>query len=552
MTKLRVHILIGLMALALVSIIILQLVWMNNAMKVRNELFDRSVKEALIETSRNMETMTDVFWLRQRDIVDQSIKHRPFYHQILPPPARFYNKNNKTISDSVAPGSKNMKPVIKNFQNNVWISTNGDTLNTGKNIRIEIVEMDSMISTMEKKIDRDITLMYTNTANEIEIDSMAYHKIGELQNRIVKRADRLKNTAGKLIVESWIMNHDHQPDTSIVNHFLKSELLKRDIPIPFEFGVFYNQNNLIKTSNADSLFLATTQYQTKLYPGSIIDRNEQLSIYFPGRKLFVFKTLVGPALLSLLLSAFIMGIFGLSIFYILNQKKISEMKSDFINNMTHEFKTPLATISVAADSIINRKVITNEEKVKHFVQVIKKENIRMNQQVETILQIARLDKKDFEFNFRVVDIHELLDMAVQAISLQVESRKGTVTVIKEALNTSVTTDPAHTLNLLNNLLDNANKYSPETPAIEIYTRNSERGVWISVTDNGIGMSKQVQQKIFEKFYRETSGNIHNVKGFGLGLSYAKAVVDANKGEIKVTSEPGKGSTFSVFVPFTMG
>ena len=227
------------------------------------------------------------------------------------------------------------------------------------------------------------------------------------------------------------------------------------------------------------------------------------------------------------------------------------MKSDFINNMTHEFKTPLATISVAADTILNPKIIAEPEQISHFTGIIKKENQRMNQQVETILQIARLDKKEFEFKFQIVDIHELIDKAVQGMILQVENRNGTITVEKLAANPMVTTDPAHTLNMLNNLLDNANKYSEKPPEIEVKTYNSERGVRVLVSDNGIGMSKQVQHKIFERFYREATGNVHNVKGFGLGLSYVKAVIDANKGEITVTSEPGKGTTFEVFLPYVL-
>ena len=538
------------MAVALAGIIVLQLVWMKNAMDVRNELFDRSVKEALIETSRNMETMSDVIWLRQRDIVDPALNRLPFYRH--PAPAvRFNGQAFKTQTDTLSFVPKTKSPVKRTIENNVWVTTSKDTIHTGKNIRVEIVEMDSVISHMEQKIDHDITLMYDYSVDAMQSDSILQLHKSDLQHKFITRAERLKNVAGRMVVESWIMDQDPKPDTASVAHFLKDELQKRDIPIPFEMGVFYADSNLIKTDKADSLTLTNTRYQTKLFPRSIIDRNEQLAIYFPGRRVFLFKTMIGPALLSLLLSAFVMGIFGLSIFYIINQKKISEMKSDFINNMTHEFKTPLATISVAADSIINRKVIANEEQVKHFIQVIKKENLRMNQQVETILQIARLDKKDFEFNFKVVDIHELIDKAVQGILLQVESRGGKIKVKKEAMNTAVTTDPAHTLNLLNNLLDNANKYSPDKPVIEVKTRNAERGVWISVSDKGIGMNKQVQTKIFEKFYRETSGNIHNVKGFGLGLSYAKAVIDANKGEIKVISEPGKGSTFEVFIPFTM-
>ncbi len=225
------------------------------------------------------------------------------------------------------------------------------------------------------------------------------------------------------------------------------------------------------------------------------------------------------------------------------------MKSDFINNMTHEFKTPIATISVAADSITNQKIIENPERIRYFVGMIKKENTRMNRQVEDILTIARLDKKDFEFKWEAVNLHEVIEAAIQSIVLQVEKKGGIIISDFSAINPVATSDSCHFANLIYNLLDNANKYSDKVPEIKISTRNSDNGVLIQLEDNGIGMTKAVQSRIFERFYRQTSGNIHNVKGFGLGLSYVKAVLEANRGSITVQSEPGKGSRFDVFIPF---
>jgi len=225
------------------------------------------------------------------------------------------------------------------------------------------------------------------------------------------------------------------------------------------------------------------------------------------------------------------------------------MKSDFINNMTHEFKTPIATISVATDSILNEKVVNNPEKIRYFAGMIKKENNRMNRQVEDILTISRLDQKDFEFKWEAVDVHELIKDAVLGISLQVEKREGNIKHELNAANPVIVTDKIHGTNVIFNLLDNAIKYSVNPPEIKITSSNNSRGVLIAVEDNGIGMTKAVQSKIFERFYRQTSGNIHNVKGFGLGLNYVKAVLEANRGTISVQSEPGKGSRFEVFLPF---
>ncbi len=331
---------------------------------------------------------------------------------------------------------------------------------------------------------------------------------------------------------------------------LTEELKNKDIPIDFEFGINNNSKWNFPGEITDSVKLVNTPYMVNLYPNDIFQKNLKLALFFPGRDSFVYRSLNWLLAASFLFSLFILITFSLSIFYMLRQKKISEMKSDFINNMTHEFKTPIATISVASDSIVNEKVLSNPEKIKYFAGMIKKENTRMNRQVEDILTIARLDKKDFEFNWEAVDVHELINDAIQGIILQVEKRGGKVDKRLEAVNPMVTTDKMHCTNVVYNLLDNAIKYSVGAPEITVSTQNQKNGVLIQVTDRGIGMTKAVQGKIFERFYRQASGNIHNVKGFGLGLSYVKAVVEANRGTISVSSEPGKGSKFELFLPFT--
>jgi two-component system phosphate regulon sensor histidine kinase PhoR len=252
---------------------------------------------------------------------------------------------------------------------------------------------------------------------------------------------------------------------------------------------------------------------------------------------------------SLLFSIIILATFALSLFFIIRQKKISEMKSDFLNNMTHEFKTPIATISLAADTITNPKVISDEKSIRHFIGMIKKENSRMNKKVETILQIASLDKKEISFSFEQVSLHSVIERAADTIEIQVHQKNGKIKLNLNAEEPVIYGDKEHLINLVNNLLDNALKYSPENPDITVETRNNGRGVILSVEDRGIGMSKSVQSKIFERFYRQSSGNVHDVKGFGLGLNYVRAIIEAHKGNVTVTSEPGKGSRFDIFLPF---
>jgi two-component system phosphate regulon sensor histidine kinase PhoR len=287
----------------------------------------------------------------------------------------------------------------------------------------------------------------------------------------------------------------------------------------------------------------------RLFPDNIIRRDLILSVVFPERTNYVLGSMAWLLGGSFLFSLIILATFAMSLFFIINQKKVSEMKSDFINNMTHEFKTPIATISLAADTITNSKVISDESSVRHFISMIKKENSRMNKKVETILQIASLDKKEIDFNFEYISLHNIIEHSVETIDIIMQQRNGKVGLNLNAEMPFIYGDSEHLTNLVNNLLDNAIKYSEGAPEITIDTRNTDGGILMSVEDKGIGMTKSVQSRVFERFYRQTSGNVHDVKGFGLGLNYSRAIVDAHKGDITVHSEHGKGSRFDVFLPF---
>lgn len=275
----------------------------------------------------------------------------------------------------------------------------------------------------------------------------------------------------------------------------------------------------------------------------------ELRIFFPNKNAIILRSLGKTLLATLFFAGIILVCFAYTLYIIFTQKKLSEMKTDFINNMTHEFKTPIATISLASDSLHNPAVLKSEEKILRFSRIIKQENIRMHKQVEKVLQMALLDKKDFNLKWSSVNLHELILAAIENISLQVETREGSVKGYLNASEPVVKGDQTHLSNIIHNLLDNANKYSPQKPHITVFTRNVDKGVEIIVKDEGIGMSRDARKFIFDKFYRVPTGNIHNVKGFGLGLTYVKTMVEAHKGKIDVRSEPGKGSSFILFFPF---
>ena len=234
----------------------------------------------------------------------------------------------------------------------------------------------------------------------------------------------------------------------------------------------------------------------------------------------------------------------------LRQKKLGEIKNDFINNMTHEFKTPIATISLAVDAMRNEKVIQDREKMGYFSGIIKEENQRMNRQVETILKASQLEKQEVELNLQLLHVHDVIKEVVENFTLQLEEKNGRAELVLNAVNDQVMADEVHFSNMINNLIDNAVKYSKDNAPLllKISTQSNEKNIIIKVEDNGIGMNKETVKKVFERFYRAHTGNLHNVKGFGLGLSYVKTIVQAQGGEVKVESVLGKGSVFTINLP----
>ncbi len=277
---------------------------------------------------------------------------------------------------------------------------------------------------------------------------------------------------------------------------------------------------------------------------------EQLIVIIPNYEDQVWASLRWIIIVAAIFMMIIIAAFYVTVRSLLNQKKLSEIKSDFINNMTHEFKTPLATISLAVDAIRNEKVRNNPEKMDYFSGIIKEENVRMNKHVETILQAALMEKQELELRREETHLHEMLDQVLENYQLQLQNKNGHVTKLYNAKNDLAAVDPVHFSNLLSNLVDNAIKYSKETIELKISTHSTNKQLIIRIEDNGIGMSKETVKRVFEKFYRAHTGNLHNVKGFGLGMSYVKTVIDAHKGKIRVESTVGKGSIFTIEIPLT--
>jgi two-component system phosphate regulon sensor histidine kinase PhoR len=273
-----------------------------------------------------------------------------------------------------------------------------------------------------------------------------------------------------------------------------------------------------------------------------------MTVIVPNVKKVVLSDMRWMIVGAVFFTLMIITAFYITVNALLRQKKLSEIKNDFINNMTHEFKTPLATISLAVDALRNEKVAQDREKMNYFSGIIKEENKRMNKHVETILQAAVMDRQEITLNRVPLHVHNLVHEIMDNYKLQLEEKGARAELSLDARYDFVEADPVHFRNLISNLVDNAVKYSKENLLIKIATYNTNKFIGIRIEDNGIGMSKETVRRIFEKFFRAHTGNLHNVKGFGLGLSYVKTVVDAHDGKIKVDSVLGKGSAFTLEIP----
>ena len=329
---------------------------------------------------------------------------------------------------------------------------------------------------------------------------------------------------------------------------LRQELLLREIKIPFEFRVFDgNQVTDVGSENYLSA-LNESQFKTPLFIRDDETHRYELRLAFPNLDRFIEESVYNTFLLSLLFTFIIIVVFAASLFQIIKQKKISDIKSDFINNMTHEFKTPIATIHLALDALKNKDVFTDIKKSFGYLDMIREENKRLHTHVENVLQISQLEKQELDLAKEKIDPHNTIQNALDHVRLIIENRGGMLSQSFTSEPIKLLISPVHMTNVWVNLLDNAIKYSNDQLVVDVETFLDEKGFVVKIKDKGIGMSPAVRKRIFDKFYRESSGNVHNVKGHGLGLAYVKQILNMHSGTISVSSVPNQGSTFTVLLP----
>lgn len=494
MKKASIAIVITLMTIALVGLTSFQVYWINNALKLNQERFKTNVHRTLINISDKImkqemlkSTAQSISMNTPESITSVSVKKedgKTFFF------LRSKDEAKQTIS-------------IDNFQ---------DTTSHVYRFSQIRTNFDST-TTLRKSIKQD----------------MIHVMMTELFEKPVDIRDRLNFDQIDTLLSKGL--HDH------------------GIDIDYQFAILADKDDVVFTNAEDNLNqLKSSSFKASLFPSDVLENVNYLAVNFPDKNQFLFRQIGATLATSLIFILIIVGCFSYAIFVILKQKKLSEIKNDFINNMTHEFKTPLATVGLACEAISEPEIIGEKDTVLRYVGVIQDESKRLGEQVEKVLQTALLDKNSFKLNLEIKSLHPLISNTIEKLRVRANAQQGTLSVNLGASNDLIALDTHHISNVLYNLVDNALKYTLEPPKIHINTQNDGNMLHLIIKDNGIGMSKEQLKKIFTRFYRVPTGNRHDVKGFGLGLSYVKKIVEMHGGEISADSRLKNGSTFTITLP----
>jgi two-component system phosphate regulon sensor histidine kinase PhoR len=353
-----------------------------------------------------------------------------------------------------------------------------------------------------------------------------------------------ENPVKQISSNYFIVDINNVIDAKILDHFLKTEFEYSNIHIDYEYAIYDCETNEMVYGNYIKQNDIPKKEKQKFQ--KFDEFTYYFGILFPSKMLYIINSMNIWLISSFVLFTAII-FFAYSMFIILKQKRLSEIQKDFINNMTHEFKTPISTIGISAEVLSDPEIVNSPERLKNYAEIIAGQNKRLENQIEKVLQLAQLEKSKFKLKKEEFDIHKVIKQVGEAFKLTVDRKKGTLHCNLKAENPVITGDKLHTTNIIYNLLDNAFKYSIEKPDITISTWNKDNRLYLEISDKGIGISKKYRKRIFDKFFRIPTGNIHDVKGFGLGLNYVKSIVHSHNWKIKVESEPGKGSRFIIII-----
>lgn len=511
--------LVVLMSLSLIGIIFVQAFFINNTLENEENNFTLNVKRSLSSVSK-------------------AIEEKEF---------EVYSKKLQNLIESgVDPDSTAIRQVFILEQDDL----SNETRIYGNAISEESFKIPSLffdIGLDSFNLSRVKNTRITETYDNRNIDGGSISLQKSIKN--ISNLTYLEKAQFESITRDQFKNIPIYKRVSVedVSELLQKQLDNNGINTSFEFAI-YDRDLSTKVQSQNFDLNPDSTIGVPVFLDNNKESDYMLYVDFPERRKFLLSSILGMIALSILFTSIIVIAYSSAIYQLIKQRQISQIKTDFINNMTHEFKTPIATINLALDSIRNPKIIGDQEKVMRYLNMIKEENKRMNAQVENVLRISKLEKNELNISKERVKLHDLIEDAVAHIELIVEDRKGYVHIHLDAEKSSVLANETHFTNVIVNMLDNAVKYSDEAPKIDVYTENVGNNILLKIADQGNGMSKQVQKRVFEKFYREHTGNVHNVKGHGLGLAYVKRIVDDHQGHISVESEKGKGSVFTIKLP----
>lgn len=515
MQKKLLYTLIALMSLSLIGIIVVQIYWITNSIRYNDEQFSFAVKQTMVNVATELEN-----------------KEIGSYLIAL-----------KTLKDSLGEDveQSKLRQILLAQQNRLLIENSS----FNNNPLIEDYKLDPQLS----DLDLD-SLMFNRLLNP---DGTIRHKeeIFSDQDKILW--SELDNFARKVMGERAseyfsILPIPQRISVQEVSALIAAELDDRQIDAHFEFAI-YQDGFATRVQSEDFTYIEDATWEYPIFR-TANDTVEPYYLYIslPQRKKVILSSIMGMALLSLVFTTVIVVAYSSAISQIFKQRQISQIKTDFINNMTHEFKTPIATINLALDSLKHPKIAADPEKVQNYLRMIREENKRMHGQVENVLQISKLEKNDLNIEKERLEMNALIQDSISHVQLLLEEKNGIIKTHLGALRTVVLGNESHLTNVMVNILENAIKYTNEAPIIDVYTENVKNKLVIKVRDQGIGMAKAAQRKAFQKFFREHTGDIHNVKGHGLGLAYSKRILEDHQGEIYVQSVKGKGSTFCIHLP----
>lgn len=511
--------LVVLMSLSLIGIIFVQAFFINNTLENEEKNFTLNVKRSLSSVSK-------------------AIEEKEF---------EVYSKKLQNLIESgVDPDSTAIRQIFILEQDDLSNETRiyGNAISE-ESFKVPSLFFDIGLDSFNLSRVKNTRITKTYDNNSIDGGSISLQK--SIKN--IRNLTYLDKAQFESITRDQFKNIPIYKRVSVddVSFLLGKQLDNNGIDTNFEFAI-YDRDLSTKVQSGNFDLNPDSTIGVPVFLDNDNESDYMLYVDFPERRKFLLSSILGMIALSILFTSVIIIAYSSAIYQLIKQRQISQIKTDFINNMTHEFKTPIATINLAIDSIRNPKIIGDQEKVMRYLSMIKDENKRMNAQVENVLRISKLEKNELNISKERIKLHDIIEDAVTHIELIVEDRKGYVKIHLDAEKYSVLANDTHFTNVIVNILDNAVKYSDEAPKIDVYTENVGNNILLKIADQGNGMSKQVQKKVFEKFYREHSGNVHNVKGHGLGLAYVKRIVDDHQGHISVESEKGKGSVFTIKLP----